>query len=305
MPWYSGGPDSIPAGGGVARLPFVDTHVHYWDLKDPALAYDWLQPDWVHPILGDIDGIKVLRYMAPEFVAETRFQNVTKAIHVQAAIGIDDPAEETRWLQEQADATGFPHGIVAHCDLAGERPQAVIEGHLRYANFRGIRDFGQGDYLVDPAWRRGYGLLARHGLVFCLDPDLERMDAARALAEEHPDIVLCIDHAGYPRARDADYFAFWRKAMETVAGAPNTIVKISGLGMRDNAWTVESWRPWALACIELWGVDRTVMGTNWPVDRLYSSYGDVLDAYEQIVSEFTPAEQTALFSTNAERIFRL
>jgi predicted TIM-barrel fold metal-dependent hydrolase len=93
--------------------------------------------------------------------------------------------------------------------------------------------------------------------------------------------------------------------METVAGAPNTIVKISGLGMRDNAWTVESWRPWALACIELWGVDRTVMGTNWPVDRLYSSYGDVLDAYEQIVSEFTPAEQTALFSTNAERIFRL
>jgi predicted TIM-barrel fold metal-dependent hydrolase len=141
--------------------------------------------------------------------------------------------------------------------------------------------------------------------VFCLDPDLERMDAARALAEEHPDIVLCIDHAGYPRARDADYFAFWRKAMETVAGAPNTIVKISGLGMRDNAWTVESWRPWALACIELWGVDRTVMGTNWPVDRLYSSYGDVLDAYEQIVSEFTPAEQTALFSTNAERIFRL
>src|SRR5204863_6963225 len=96
--------------GPVARLPFVDTHVHYWDLKNQDLAYDWLQPDWVHPILGDIDGIKVLRYMAPEFIAETRFQNVSKAIHVQAAIGIDDPVEETRWLQEQADATGFPHG---------------------------------------------------------------------------------------------------------------------------------------------------------------------------------------------------
>ena len=116
----------------MATLPFVDTHVHYWDLKDPSLRYEWLQPDWVHPILGDIDGIKVQRYMAPEFVAETRFQNVSKAIHVQAAIGIDDPVEETRWLQAQADATGFPHGIVAHCDLAGEPDaQAVIERHLR------------------------------------------------------------------------------------------------------------------------------------------------------------------------------
>jgi predicted TIM-barrel fold metal-dependent hydrolase len=289
----------------VARLPFVDTHVHYWDLKNPNLAYAWLQPEWIHPILGDIDGIKVLRYMAHEFVAETRFQNVSKAIHVQAAIGIVDPVEETRWLQAQADLTGFPHGIVAHCDLADERAQAVIEGHLRYANTRGIRDFGQGDYLVDPAWRRGYGLLARYGLVFCLDPDLERMDSVRSLVEEHPDVVLCVDHAGYPRARDPEYFAFWRKAMTKAAAVPNTIVKISGLGMRDNTWTVDSWRQWALTCIEMWGVERTVLGTNWPVDRLFSSYGDVLDAYEQILSELTPAEQTALFSANAERIFRV
>ncbi len=71
----------------------------------------------MHPVLGDIDGLKVLKYMAPEFIAETRNQNVSKAVHVQAAIGIADPVEETRWLQEQADATGFPHGIVAHCNL--------------------------------------------------------------------------------------------------------------------------------------------------------------------------------------------
>src|SRR5262249_49920180 len=141
----------------VARLPFVDTHVHYWDLKDETLRYAWLERDWVHPVLGDIDGLKVLKYMAPEFISETRFQNVSKAIHVQAAIGIDDPVEETRWLQEQADATGFPHGIVAHCDLAGPDAAATLDRHLEYANMRGVRDFGQGDYLVDSNWQRGYG----------------------------------------------------------------------------------------------------------------------------------------------------
>ena len=289
----------------MAKLPFVDTHVHYWDLKDPSLAYSWLERDWVHPILGNIDGIKVLRYMADDFIAETRFQNVSKAIHVQAAIGIANPVAETRWLQEQADATGFPHGIVAHCDLAADDAQAVIEGHLQYANTRGIRDFGQGDYLVDPSWRRGYGLLSRYDLVFCLDPVLESLTKARALAEEYPDVVLCVDHAGYPRERDPEYFASWQNAMRMMAGAPNTICKVSGLGMRDNRWTTESIRPWALTCIEAFGIERTVMGTNWPVDRLFSSYGDVLNAYEEILSGLTPDEQTALFSANAERVFRI
>ena len=111
----------------MATLPLVDTHVHYWDLKDPTLRYDWLQPEWIHPILGNIDGLKVLRYGAEHYVAETRFQNVSKAVHVQAAIGIADPVEETKWLQAQADELGFPHAIVGHCDLAGDDAEETLE----------------------------------------------------------------------------------------------------------------------------------------------------------------------------------
>ena len=289
----------------MAHLPFVDTHVHYWDLKDPKLRYAWLEPDWIHPILGNIDALKVLLYSADQYIAETRFQNVTKAVHVQAAIGIDDPVDETRWLQEQADRVGFPHGIVGHCDLAGADAQRTLERHLEYANFRGVRDFGQGDYLSDPAWQRGYGLLADRGLVFCLDVTVEDMGKARELADAHPGVVLCVDHAGFPRARDDQYFEAWRDGMKTLAGAPNVVCKISGLGMCDNQWTVGSIRPWVLACIEAFGVERSFFGTNWPVDRLYSSYGDVIDAYAEIISGFSDAEQTALFSGNAERVFRI
>jgi predicted TIM-barrel fold metal-dependent hydrolase len=289
----------------MADLPFVDTHVHYWDLKDPQLRYVWLEPDWIHPILGNIDGLKVLLYSADQYAAETRFQNVTKAVHVQAAIGIDDPVAETEWLQKQADRVGFPHAIVGHCDLASADAQRTIERHLEYSNFRGVRDFGQGDYLSDPAWRRGYGLLAEPELVFCLDTTWEEADKVRRLADEHPGVVLCVDHAGFPRARDETYFGNWRTGMSTLAGAPNVVCKISGLGMCDNDWTVDSIRPWVLACIEIFGVERSFFGTNWPVDRLYSSYGDVVDAYATIISDFTEAEQTALFSANAERVFRI
>jgi predicted TIM-barrel fold metal-dependent hydrolase len=289
----------------VARLPFVDTHVHYWDLKDPDLIYAWLERDWVHPIIGDIDGLKVLKYMAPQYIAETRFQNVPKAVHVQAAIGIVDPVDETRWLQEQADQTGFPHGIVAHCDLTSPDAEETIDRHMQHANMRGIRDFGQGDYLADPAWQQGYGLLARHDLVFCLDVIPENLPKARALAEAYGDVVLCIDHAGFPRARNQEYFEMWKRGMNDAAGAPNVVCKVSGLGMCDNEWTADSIRPWVLACIEAFGTERTFFGTNWPVDRLYSSYGDVVNAYEEIIADFSPDEQEALFSKNAERVFRI
>ncbi len=288
----------------MARLPFVDTHVHYWDLKDPKLAYAWLQPDWVHPILGDIDGLKVLKYMAPQFVAETRFQNVSKAVHVQAAIGIADPVEETRWLQEQADETGFPHGIVAHCDLAAPDAEETIERHLEHANMRGIRDFAAGTNLDNPDWLRGLALMQPRNLVFCIDTVWEQMPEVARVADE-TGVTICIDHAGFPRERTADYLASWRRGMTAAATSEHVICKISGLGMCDNRWTVDSLRPWVLGCIDAFGVERCVMGTNWPVDRLYSSYGDVLDAYEEIIGDFSPAEQEALFSANAERIFRL
>lgn len=289
----------------MPQRPFVDTHVHFWDLTNADLTWDWLSRDAIHPILGNIDGIKIQRYMAEEFIAETRFQNVSKCIHVQAAIGSADPVEETRWLQVQADQTGFPNGIVAHCDLKASNAAALLEDHLRHANMRGVRDFGHGDYLVDPQWRRGYKLLAAHELVFCLDVIWENMPKARALADEHPGVTLCVDHTGFPRERTDEYFASWRAGMMLLAKAPNIVCKISGLGMCDNEWSVASWKPWILASLEAFGTDRTFFGTNWPVDRLYSSYGDVLNAYEEIISDFSPSEQNALFYENAERIFRL
>jgi predicted TIM-barrel fold metal-dependent hydrolase len=289
----------------MARLPFVDSHVHFSDLQNPNLYYSWLQPGWKHPILGDIEAIQAQRYWADDFVAETRFANVTKSIHVQAALGIADPVEETKWLQAFADRLGHPHGIVAECHLQQPDAEAVIERHMAYPNLRGIRDFGPGDYLVDADWQRGFARLAQHGLVACLDSSPETYAKIRALAERFPDITISLDHAGFPRKRDPEYFAFWRKELQDLAGAPNVVIKISGLGMCDPKWTVESWRPWVMSCIESFGTERSFFGTNWPVDRLYSSYPDVLDAYERIVSAFSPDEQAAMFAGNAERIFRV
>jgi predicted TIM-barrel fold metal-dependent hydrolase len=290
----------------MADLEFTDTHVHFHDLDEPTLRYSWLEPDAPPtPELGDYGAIKSRRYWADDFVGETRFANVGKVIHVQAAIGIDDPVEETRWLQAFADRLGVPHGIVAFVDLAQPDAESVLERHTAFANLRGIRDLRYDDYLTDEAWEKGYALLERVGLVCCDDPMVEVMGDAADLVRRHPGITYCVDHAGFPRRRDPEYFEEWRTGMRKLAALDNTVVKISGLGMCDHRWTVESLRPWVLECIDTWGVERAFFGTNWPVDRLFSSYGDVLDAYQELISDFTSAEQVALFSENANRVFRL
>ena len=287
------------------RPPFTDTHVHFHDLASPTLRYEWLEAGVADPDLGDYGAIKSQRYWADDFIAETRFQGVGRVVHVQAALGSDDPVEETRWLQAFSDRLGVPHGIVAYCDLASPSARKTLRRHAECANLRGIRDLRYDGYLSDPDWRRGYALLEEHGLVCCDDPLVEHMPVERELALEFPEITLCIDHAGFPRRRDESYFREWREGMRMLASVPNTVVKISGLGMCDHGWTVGSLRPWVLTCIELWGVERSFFGTNWPVDRLFSSYGDLLAAYWEIIADLADAEKAALFHGNADRIFRL
>lgn len=276
-------------------------------MREPSLRYVWLEPDAPEDeITGPDCAIRCQRYWPDDFIAETRFQNVSKVVHVQAALGTEDPVQETRWLQAHADRLGVPHGIIAYLDLTRPDVADRLAEHASHRCFRGIRDLRYDDYLTDPHWERGVAALAAHGgLVLCDDPALDGMALMRDIARRNPGLTFCIDHAGFPKERGAAYFERWRAGMRMLAEVENVVVKISGLGMADHRWTVDSLRAWVLACIEDFGVQRSFFGTNWPLDRLYSSYGDVLDAYAQIVSAFSADERWALLGGNAERIFRL
>lgn len=288
-------------------LEFIDTHVHFFDFSQPDLRWVWLEPEFVHPIVGNIDGMKSRRYLAEEFEAESRFNNVKRCVHVQAALGTDDPVLESQWLEDMADnhPMGMPQALVADARMQQPDIEEVLERQAANPRVRGIRDFAEGDYLVDPAFERGYAALAKHGWVYDLDATWEDFHKARALAERHPETIMILDHAGFPRERTDEYFANWKNALHDLAKAENVVVKVSGLGMCDQRWTLDSIRPWALECIEAFTPDRTIFGTNWPLDRLYSSYTDVVQAYRTLIAPFSEDEQRKMFSANAERIFKM
>ena len=291
----------------MAELPFVDTHFHLHDMKHPTLRYGWLEPDAVHGFLPDTDPLKSQHYFIKDYIAEIRFANVPKAIHVQAAVNTPDPVDETAWLQAFADATGYPQAIIAECHLARPDAAAVLDRHMQFANVRGVRNFGDG-----PLSRRSRpGAAASPSLrraIWCRASirasNLRRTSQTwRQSFRRHHHLRRPLRDTDGARCRPIT--VRWREAMDVMASAPNVVMKISGLGMCDPLWTVGSIRPYVLGSIEAFGVDRVVFGTNWPVDRMFSSYPDVINAYAEIISGFARDEQIRMFSGNAERIFRI
>ena len=120
-----------------------------------------------------------------------------------------------------------------------------------------------------------------------------------------PELIL--GHAGFPVQRDDAYFEQWRSEMSALGEAENVACKVSGFGMADNHWTIESIRPWVLHCIEAFGPSRIMFGTNWPVDVLYATYLEQTDAYRTILAEagFSRSEQEDMLYRNAERLYRI
>ena len=288
----------------MSRLEFVDAHVHFYDMQHPELIYAHWQPDVVHPTLGtQTRKLGERNFIAEDFIALTRNANVTKAVHVQAAIGSPDPVTETAWLQEAADRTGFPHAIVAYADLRDPNVERTLERHCEYSNMKGIRDFSHGDFLVASDFHRGYALLEKYDLVASIAAEWQDMEKLRSLAAKFPNTKIVIDHAGLPMERSDEYFRSWQRGIRTAAEADNIICKISGLGMADNNWSVGSISPYVLHCIETFGVERSLFATNWPVDSLWSSYDAVVDAYTEIVADFSHEEKVALFSRNTEELY--
>jgi predicted TIM-barrel fold metal-dependent hydrolase len=272
----------------------------------PGLRYTWLEPGAPDDeALGDYGAIRGDCYRLDDYLAETRRHDVRAVVHVQAAIGIEDPVQETRWLQAAADRLGVTQGIVAYADLTSPGLDELLRRHLESPGMRGIRDLRSDDWTVDPRWEAGFARLGELGLVCCASAPVERFPALAALARRNPQTTLCLDHAGFPRRSDAEYFRRWRAGIAAIAAVPSTVVKISGLGHLDPAWTADTLRPWVLACIEAFGVRRAFFGSNWPVDRLFGSFGDALDAYAELISDLPGDDQRALFSGNAERVFRL
>jgi predicted TIM-barrel fold metal-dependent hydrolase len=295
----------------------IDPHHHLYDLD--LNLYPWLQLETPPDIfVGDITPI-MRSYLVDDLLADAAGLGLQKSVHVEVGWNPADPVGETRWLQGVADEHGFPHGIVGHARLHGDDVEAVIEGHCAFPNIRGIRhlvmahddarfNFAERPGLLTlPEWRKGFALLEPRELSFDLQVFPHQLADAADLAASFPGTQIVLDHAGMPLLAEEGDFELWQAGMRLLARNDNVAVKISGLGMVDHGWTVESIRPIVAATIDIFGTDRCMYASNFPVDSLYSDYGTLIRAFERIAIDLglSASERDALCYGTAERVYRL
>lgn len=295
-------------------IPFLDAHIHLWDLDH--ISYPWLTPPFpANSVAGSVEAI-ARTYYPDDYRAEARAWNIIGAVHVDAGAAPEAALAETRWLQSLANLDSLPKAIIAHVPLDAINAEDLIAEHAAYANVRGVRhivnwhanpfySYTPINLLADPAWERGYAALARYDLSFDLQAYPGQLVTSAEIARRHPDVPVILNHAGMPLVHEADGQALWRRNMHQLANVPHAFVKISGFGIVDHAWTIESIRPYVLETIEMFGTDRCMFASDFPTDRLYASLDQVLGAYHAIVDDFSNDEKLALFAGNAARIYRV
>jgi len=159
--------------------------------------------------------------------------------------------------------------------------------------------------MANPTWRKNFSLLRKFNMSFDMQLYPHQNEEALGLIREHPDTLFIINHAGMYADRTLEGWRQWRDGLRLLAAPENTVMKISGIGMLDHNWTVESFRPYVLECLDAFGLQRCVFASNFPVDKLFGTYTDTWLAFAQIIDGFSPQEQRALLCSNAERVYRI
>jgi predicted TIM-barrel fold metal-dependent hydrolase len=292
--------------------PVIDAHHHIWRQTD----LPWLKGPMQPRIFGPYEPIR-RDYSIDEFRADIAGSNVVKSVYVQTNWAPEAYEDEAAWVQGIADATGWPHAIVAYADMSADDVRPQLDRLSRYPLVRGVRmqlhwhenpqyRFApRPDLPADPRIQRNIRSLADYGLSFDLQVFAPQMTHAAGLAESCPKVTFVLQHAGMLEDLSPAGRAEWRAGMVRLAACPNVVAKLSGLGTFLHRNDPKHIGYVVRETVGIFGAGRCLFGSNFPVEKLWTSYGALVEAYREAVSAFDPKEQQAILHDTAMSVYRM
>jgi len=279
----------------------VDAHVHLWD---PARA------DW-YPYLsrsgmfesGDSSRMS-RRFDIATYRTEAAGWMVEKMVNVAAATGRHS-IEETLELDRAADAAGGPDVIIGGLPPADTVAEAVgfLDRQMAASRFRGVRPMGAMEGPLPEA--DVLRALAERDLVFELMVHADQLRAAAEQLADFDDLVVVVEHTGWPRSGSDEERALWQTGIDALADlGDNVVCKLSGLAMPLGSIRAEVLGPWLEHAIEAFGVDRCMFASNFPVDSMHGTFDELYDTFSAVTASLDAVSRDKLFSANAERVYR-
>lgn len=268
----------------------IDAHQHFWLLKDRV--GEWPPPD-LATLYRD--------FLPSDLMPQIEAAGVSGTVLVQSLPSLAD----TRFMLGLAAEHQFIRGVVGWADLKAKEAPAIIAELAREPKLKGLRpmlqDIVEDDWIDDPQLDPAVDAMLAHGLVFDALVLPRHLPALETFARRHPDLPIVIDHGAKPVIAEGRYDE-WRAAMAKLAGHDNVCCKLSGLLTERGKRPPEAVRPYAEAILDLFGPERVIWGSDWPVLDLAGDYAGWLAQARAIVPE---TAHSAVFGGNARRIYRL
>ena len=271
----------------------LDAHQHFWQLQ--KFNYPWLTPS-NEVLYRDFDPADLQPHLAECGVDGTI---AVQATHSQA---------ETEWLLSLTHQNSFIKGVVGWLDLNGPDLEQSLADLVAKGPLVGLRHQVHDE--SDPAWLlqerviRGLELVARQGLVYDLLVRPAHLPHLPALFEAVPTGRWVIDHLAKPEIKN-HHLEPWLTGMRQAAQYPNVYCKLSGMITEadQSNWSIEDLRIYFESVLELFGPSRLLFGSDWPVCLLAGSYSQVNGLVEQLLQTLSPAEEAAIWSGTASRVY--
>ena len=273
----------------------IDSHQHFWQVD--RFDYPWMSADL---------GVLYRDYLPGDLSPILKQNGVEKTVLVQASNSV----AESRWLLEFADANSFIAGVVGWVDLMSDEIDVQLDELCDHPKFKGVRHLvesePQDDWLTQPIVLSGLKTLAGRGLSYDLLVHTRHLKYVPQVAESCPDLAFVIDHLAKPPIARGE-IKEWSQAFKPLARYPNISCKLSGLVTEASwsSWRVDDLRPFVDCALEVFGADRLMFGSDYPVCLLAAPYNRVLDSFQELVKYLSDADHEKIFSQTAAKFYRL
>ncbi len=294
------------------NFPVIDAHHHIWRQAD----LPWLSGPMLPRIFGPYEPMR-RDYPIAEYLADIEGSGVTKSVYVQANWAPERAEDEVAWVQQTADESGWPHAIVGYADLLAEDIRPALDRLKKYPLMRGVRmqlhwheneqyRFARRpDLCDDPILRRNFSALAAYGFSFDLQVFTAQMPGAARLAADFPATTFILQHAGMLEDTSETGKAAWGFGTALLAGQRNVVAKLSGLGTFIHrtdpahiAWIVQE-------TVARFGAERCLFGSNFPIEKLWTNYGALIEAYRAAIAGYSEAKRRAILHDTAARVYKV
>lgn len=290
----------------------IDSHHHIWLQKD----LPWLLGPEQPRIFGQYGSIK-RDYEIAEYLEDLKDTGITKSVYVQANWAPNWAADEAAWVQSVADETGWPHAIVGYADFTAEDVRPQLDKLKQYPLVRGIRQqlhwhenpqyrfAPHADVAKDKTVQANIARLADYNWSFDLQVFTDQMEGAAELATACPEVTFILQHAGMLEDTSKQGWAAWRKGMKQLAACENTVTKLSGFGTFIHKNDPEFIEKMVLETVKIFGADRCMYGSNFPIEKIWTSFSQQFSAFRSATKKLPKAAQDSIFNDTAARVYRV